>query len=574
MKVKKVGLMQLRMQFDLFIKHLYKDAYLYKYNKSIEKDKVSESRAKALAKSYADAKAKIIALNQQANPLKYYCPNEAGEKVINIFANSTKDSRTPIILFSAGNGLGKTEIALQIIFNLILSPKNGWFEQGVFLDWRFPKRIWYVTTATVIESRVMPFVRELFKVDQFDTSGSNPVKVFYTENKEGASHTKTVKFSNDWVLEFKTHDQKKDQFESASVGLIICDEPTPEHIYRALLSRRRMGAIMLLPMTPLDMEPYIEEEVLQKIADETPGYHIVTGSVWSASKKLSPLRGHLEHDIIQTMADSYDEDEYEARINGTPTHFSERIYSNFDKKHIVSPLDFPVDNSNIIIQAVDPHDGRQCACVYLAVMPNGRKIIFTETPLDKSSPFWKQKRMLTAKEEVDEWVKMEEEYRIPSYKIKRIMDKNFGWQARGGKTLSKIYYDAGEGTGRSFMFHASYKSTGNENEISFGHKIVREMLQNVLEDGKPELVIWDSCYHTINGMKKYIRKRPTTKADMAKAVGGTTIVEKYKDFPDAVRYACCANYDSYTRKLRGKSRKPVDTEPIYYNYAVRHRRRG
>lgn len=572
LKIKKRGLVSYQMQFDLLLKRVYKSAYVSRYNNCIKKGETPK-RAKELAESYATSQAKTLSISRESNPLKYYCPNEPGIEVINTFANSTKVSNTPIILYSAGNGLGKTEVALHILLNLVLSPKNGYFEQGVFLNWKFPKRIWYVTTGTVIESRVMPFLRELFKVPQNDNSRDTSLPTTFKESKEGSSHTKTVVFSNGWTLEFKTHDQDKAQFESASVGLIICDEPMPEHIYRALLSRRRLGAIMLLPMTPLDMEPYIEEEILNKIADEVPGYFMITGSVWDASKKLHPLRGHLQHDIIESMIEGYDEDEMEARINGVPTHFSERIYSNFDKKNIVSPLDFPIEDAVLYIQSVDPHDGRPCAVGYMAVMSNGRKIFFADTPTDHSKPFWKMKRLTTAKEEVQEWIKVEEAYNLPSHKIKRVMDRHFGWQVRGGKTLSKIYYDAGEGSGRNFMFYASYKSNGEENEITYGHNIVREGLGNILEDGYPEIVVWDSCYHIINGFKKYIRKRPSSKADMAKAVGGTVIVEKYKDFNDMVRYACCANHSVNTTS-RKKKRIPVNTEPVYYNYSNRRRRRA
>lgn len=572
MKVRKRGLVKYQMQFPLVLKRVYKSAYINRYNNCIAKGE-SPKRAEELAKSYATSQAKTLSISNESNPLKYYCPNKPGIEVIDTFAKSTKDTDTPIILYSAGNGLGKSESALQIMMNLILAPKNGYFEQGVFLDWRFPKRIWYVTTGTVIKSRVMPFLDKVFKTTQVDNSKTEPLPVTFKDTKEGSAHTKTVTFSNGWVLEFKTHDQDLKEFESASVGLIICDEPVPEKIYRALLSRRRLGCIMLLPMTPLDMEPYIEEEVLAKIDDETPGYFIIYGSVWDASIKLHPLRGHLKHEIIESMIEGYDEDEMDARINGIPTHFSERIYSTFDNKNIVEPKDFPIEGASLYVQAVDPHDGRPCATVYMAVMPNSRKIFFADTPTDHTKPFWKMKRLSTAKEEVQEWIKVEEAYNLPSYKIKRIMDRHFGWQVRGGKTLSKIYYDAGEGSGRSFMFYASYKSNGDENEITYGHNVVREGFNNILEDGYPEIVVWNSCYHIVNGIKKYIRKRPTSKADMAKAVGGTVIVEKYKDFNDAFRYACCANHSAYVKSVsRKKNKKMPIPAPIYYNYASRRRR--
>ena len=187
MKVRKRGLVKYQMQFPLVLKRVYKSAYINRYNNCIAKGE-SPKRAEELAKSYATSQAKTLSISNESNPLKYYCPNKPGIEVIDTFAKSTKDTDTPIILYSAGNGLGKSESALQIMMNLILAPKNGYFEQGVFLDWRFPKRIWYVTTGTVIKSRVMPFLDKVFKTTQVDNSRTEPLPVTFKDTKEGSAH--------------------------------------------------------------------------------------------------------------------------------------------------------------------------------------------------------------------------------------------------------------------------------------------------------------------------------------------------------------------------------------------------
>jgi hypothetical protein len=265
------------------------------------------------------------------------------------------------------------------------------------------------------------------------------------------------------------------------------------------------------------------------------------------------------------MAKDYDEEERVARIDGEPTHFSQTIIKSYNpKRHCVSPEDFPIDDYEYIVQAVDPHDGRPSACTYRAKMKNGRSIFFSETPTDSLQRFWKMKRTQDIEDEVVDWVKIENYFTFSDSDVKRVLDKNFGWQTRGGNTISKLYLDAGKKHNKTIIFSPSYKSNTKDNEITFGHDVMESMFKNTLEDGYPEVVIWNTCYHTLEGMKKYIKKRPTTQSEMAKAVGGTVIVEKYKDFPDSVRYSLCAKFES-AEKERENEEYLKDYVPCNYN---------
>jgi hypothetical protein len=124
----------------------------------------------------------------------------------------------------------------------------------------------------------------------------------------------------------------------------------------------------------------------------------------------------------------------------------------------------------------------------------------------------------------------------------RVMDRHMSHQKRGEnkKELFVSYVENGW-TG----LKDSYGS--GTNEIPYGHNKVRELLQMLPHDGKPGIVIWKNCYHTINGMSHYIRKRPRTESELLKPANSGKIIEKYKDFPDVVRYLACVNY--YRKKI-------------------------
>ena len=57
-----------------------------------------------------------------------------------------------------------------------------------------------------------------------------------------------------------------------------------------------------------------------------------------------------------------------------------------------------------------------------------------------------------------------------------------------------------------------------------------------MDDDKPGLVIWNNCYHTWQGLTHYIRKHETNKLSGDKGSGEGKIIQKYKDFPDAIRF--------------------------------------
>ena len=489
----------------------------------------------------------VVAQASVLNPRLFFCPNGKQEEFIELVANSVKQTSIPVVLFTAANGIGKTTISLHIMLNIIYGAQNGWFDYDIFINYPFPKLAWYITTRSAIENVIVKEIERLFEAGT------------YTLDKRGKPYVSAVHFANGWELVFFTQDQDVSQMESATVGLIIGDEPFTSDIWKALKSRRRMGCLTILPMTPLDVEPFIIDEVDKLARAGNKGYFRLSASVYDACIRRG-VRGHLAPDIIDDMVSSYDEDERQSRVYGEFMYFSERIYSGLaHDKHWVKPDDYPVVKTAQFYHVVDPHDGRPAAVIWGFAYPiphsdeyrsliaakkakqQIRRVIYAEYPLETHTPFWdmKDSHGHSHSRSVEQWIDIEDDLR-QNYGVstsRRILDRVFGWQTRNSNTIANVFLEESRRRGKPMLFKPSYHSKGGQSEIAYGHSVVRECLQD-LEDGRPGLVIWDTCWHTWNGLTHYVRKRAKN-SDINKAAGETKIVEKYKDFPDAVRFFCC-----------------------------------
>ena len=500
-------------------------------------DKLSEDELKPVIK------ASII------NPLKYFCPNGAQEAFIKAVANSCERTRVPVILSTFANGVGKTTVAIMMMLNIIYKPQNAWFDYPLFHNFPFPKKIWYASTVEAIKEVIVPMI------EQYAKEGT------YKILKEGKAYASKIIFTYEgqtWTLVFKTFDQDPKQYESDTVGLFIIDEPMPEMLWRASKSRRRMGCVTLLPMTPLLCPPYVLDEIQKNAEAGYDEYFHLKADVYQACK-LRGVRGHLEPDIIDSMVAGYDDEEREARAFGEFMYFSGTIYPELDReKHFVDPAKFPIPMYSQIFEIKDPHDGRPSAIAWGAKCPNGRLIIFKELPEDQSIPFWNMTKPISAHDEVRSIFETENQFLAqmnaplkhqPNHQFeinRRILDKRFGWQKRAGTTLSALYLKEATKLQKEPQFRhkhmvyvSSYDAPAGEGEIAFGHLQVRNALTEILADGFPRLVIYNTCYHVWNGMTHYIKQKRTGKSAEGFAIGDGKILQKYKDMPDVVRSFEC-----------------------------------
>ena len=337
---------------------------------------------------------------------------------------------------------------------------------------------------------------------------------------------------------------------------IVLDEPAPKEIFDACKSRRRLGCVMLLPQTPLYTPPYVVDNIMAAADEGKKGYRHLTADLYAASR-TDGVRGHLDPEVIETMVADYDPEEIEARVFGRQMYYSGAIYPGlYREKHLVDPEEYPVEPHSVIMQVVDPHDSRESAVIWIALGPSGRYIVIAEAPIRIDRPYWDMSRSEEQglKAEVRGWIRIEnslkEKFRniegvvddMGKMKVLRIMDRHFGWQTRGQRTLAGMYGAEAKLQGRKdFNFIKSYSASGGDvGEVQYGHMMVRKVYSNVLADERPGFVIWDVCYHTWNGLTHYIKRRRTGKLSDDHAKTDGIIVPRFTDFADASRYGVCA----------------------------------
>lgn len=507
-----------------------------------------EIQPKLLADSLPEDEKVPYLTGIESDKLAFFCPNGAQEKYITTVGNSLLHAKLPIVMPTFANGVGKSLATVHIVANVILGPRNGWFDLPLFNNFPYDSMdIWYCSTAEAIKGTIVPMFKELFEGGMWEEQ--------YEDFKDGKNWVARLTIGK-WEVHFKTFDQDSKTYESKTVSVIVADEPLPESLWKAVKSRRRMGCIVLLPMTPLYCPPYIVDEIQTAAREGRKGYFHIEADVYSACKKRG-VRGHLDPDIIDEMIDGYDEEEKMARAFGKFMFFSGRIYPSISKEtHMVSPEQVPVHPHATLLHVADPHDSRPFATAWVAKNPDGRWIFINETPLDKSKPFWEFKRTVTLKEECMEFKLVEKRVmdlinedshnKRTSQEVFRILDRHFGWQTRGQTTMAELLSNVGAEIDMPLYFTESYSSNSPEGEIQVGHKLGREALTDI--DGYPGVVFYPECYHMMNGLTHYIRERIEGKQADKVAASSGRIVEKFKDHPDVYRMAIGTQLQSFIPK--------------------------
>lgn len=133
----------------------------------------------------------------------------------------------------------------------------------------------------------------------------------------------------------------------------------------------------------------------------------------------------------------------------------------------------------------------------------------------------------------------------------RIMDPNFGGkrQSLTGRTVRDEYARAGREIGWPCYF-----VLGND-DVEYGHAEIRKLLSRKMEDGKPQLQIFRTCYNLIEAMR-YFQFKENYSLD---------IRSEYKHFIDALRYLV-------THSLRYKSPGEDDRTATSHFYTEEDRK--
>lgn len=441
-----------------------------------------------------------IQWRQKNQRIQFFEPNGKQEEFVKVF--SQPDSS--ISVFSAANGLGKTTLVVNLLGNLIFGPQNKFFDYEIFRKWPYLKRARYVTNPKLVEE-IAPLQTE---IDKWWPKGR------YEAIKAGKNYFSQYK-ANGWVVDIMSYDQEPAQFEGATLGLALFDEPPPEGLWTPTIRGLRGKGKGAVFMTPLTKAAWFYDKVVPSHQN-----HIVYGSMEDSCKQHG-IRGHQEHDDIQRQIDeilSTHPEEMEARVHGKAMYLRGLIFKTFDSKvHVLKdPVNVPYKAQ--VWQVIDPHSDKPFAVIWAMPDHNGDIYIIDEWP---NEDFYKMHNcQLTVKDYSRIFKDKEEKWTIQ----RRIIDRHFAETSSlaNRRTLREEFQSE-----TNLFFDASYRS---EEEIETGILKVRQYLdydttRQFNNLNKPRLFVNPHCRNVIKSLTSWARDPDTGK-----------VQDAYKDYCDCLRY--------------------------------------
>jgi len=306
---------------------------------------------------------------------RYYEPSGIGEEFIDAYACGDYF----IVLFSAANGVGKTATGANILAHQFWNTgENEFFNGKLFKDFPYKKQGRIVSDPTNVSKNIVPELKSWFP------------KGRYTTSKGGKHYESLWETDTGWGFDIMTYEQDPREFEGVTLGWAWFDEPPPENIFKAMVSRMRKGGIIFITATPINADSaYMYdafargtyemeiEDVNGNIVKYERKVKYLTADIESVCKEHG-VRGHLKHDDIMRMIAEYDPDERQARIHGKFQHLIGMVFKGWDTNvHVIEPFDVnPRDFS--VVQFLDPHPRVEDAMLWVAVDKYGTKYVVDE----------------------------------------------------------------------------------------------------------------------------------------------------------------------------------------------------
>lgn len=328
-----------------------------------------------------------------------------------------------------------------------------------------------------------------------------------------------IHFKNGSKIDFLSYEQEVGKFASAKRHGVYFDEEPPEESYKESLMRLvDYGGIVLMAMTPVRGLSWVYDKVWLPSLDEDSDVFSIKISIWD-----NPYVSDKEKEKILK---DFEGDDRKVREFGDWVEFAGLIWPEFDRKKHCIPrfdLDFEkeIDGKKIVVKptrymAVDPM-GRAIACLWLAVYPNLRTIVYDELWIENAS----------YEEIVKEILKHDD-----GIIKRRWIDWN-AWSpgAGGGTTLAGELFKASKKLNRRLGFAPAQKGPGS---VKKGHLIVSEYFQTKDVNGNPMLLIFDDLKMTKYQISHYVyggSRKTEEKHDPSPKPK-----DKDKHFPDCLRY--------------------------------------
>lgn len=288
-----------------------------------------------------------------------YVPNGKSE----VFIRMVGSGDTFISLFSAANGVGKTAVGANILAHLMFPCNNPYFQYKLFRKFPFLKRGRIVTDPTTVKSTTINELKKWFPKDRYRT------------NKQGKNYEYFWETDTGWDFDVMTYDQNIKEFESVTLGWAWFDEPPPEAIFKATVSRMRRGGIIFITATPLTGSAWMYDQIL---INPVEGQRDFVEADVEANCKQHGVRGILEHEHIEKMIAEYSEEDKQARVKGKFQHLTGLVHKTFNRKiHVIPPFDVNYKDFSVI-ERLDPHPRVNDAVLWMATDKNGTKYVIDE----------------------------------------------------------------------------------------------------------------------------------------------------------------------------------------------------
>ncbi len=188
----------------------------------------------------------ILAFRKQNEKYRYYTPNGKAEEFIKMIGSG----EVFVGLLSAANGVGKTACGANMVAHLVFPCDCKWFDYPIYKDFPFEKKGRVVSDPTTITQQIIPELKKWLPALRYRTSN------------EAKNYPYKWNTDTDFEFDMMTYEQDPKEFESVTLGWAWFDEPPPEEIYKATISRMRRGGIVFITQTPLKGSAWLYDKFI------------------------------------------------------------------------------------------------------------------------------------------------------------------------------------------------------------------------------------------------------------------------------------------------------------------------
>jgi hypothetical protein len=326
-----------------------------------------------------------------------------------------------------------------------------------------------------------------------------------------------------------TKDQESRRLESATWHELYVDEPCARSDFIAL-SRglQKFDGKTVMTMTPLS-EPWIFDEIYTRAGNLGGDKGSIFAITTFPDENKQSQGGYLSDAGVDEFRAKMSEEEREARVHGRFLHLLGRVYKNFDESiHVLKEHPVPAEERCHGV-TIDPHDRLPWAIAWFYVTPGGDIVFYDEWPHEAFEEIRDSKLV------VNDYAKILKDHGSTVY---RFMDPNAGRRRSvlTGMTIAEAMQALSDEANPLFF------ETRINDDLQDGHESVRSRLawnKDKPRDpsNQPRLYFLDSCRNLIRSLRSYIWEDWRGKVGEGKPLKEKP-QEKFKHFPDCVRYTC------------------------------------